>query len=542
MPRTPSVLIVGAGPTGLVMACQLALRNVPFRIVDKNDDHTTQSRALVVQARSLEIFDQMGIAQEALDRGVRARTVSLVVNGKRVFQLPIGNVGERLTAFPYLLMIEQSQTEAILTGYLARLGHTVERNTELLDLADGDHAVTAAVRHRDDTEEVIQADWLIGADGAHSVVRQKLGIPFAGKTYEQSLFVLDCEVDPPLPHDAMHVVMSDRGFTGFFPLTNGRSRVLGTVPAGLEERDALTFEDVATEFDRRVRMPVRLKNPAWISLYRSHHRVVSTFRKGRCFLAGDAAHIHSPVGAQGMNTGLQDAFNLAWKLALVTQERARPSLLDTYHDERITIATRLVQTTDRAFNYVNSQHPLLKTMRLRLLPLVLPLVAPLALRQRFLRELVFRTISQIGIHYRDSVLSQEAADAQFPRSAPHPGDRVPYVPPHGRFPGSQHLVSGGKFHLVLFSGATSGSEMRSRATQALTGFAELIECEDVPLTSETQTLYRAFGVRERAYYLIRPDQYVAYRGLSLEEGGLQRYLQARFQPAPDRSSWGPSSA
>ena len=525
------VLIVGAGPTGLLLACQLALRDVPFRIIDKADDHTTQSRALVVQARSLEIFEQMGIAQEAIDRGERARTVGLIVNGKRVFQLPIGSVGEQLTAFPYLLMLEQSNTEAMLEGLLNRLGHSVERRTELLELGDAADGVTATARHGDGTEEVIEADWLIGADGAHSMVRQMLGIPFTGTTYEQSLFVLDCEVLPGLPRDAMYVVMSDQAFTGFFPLTNGRSRVLGTVPPGLEGRETLTFDDVAAGFDRRVRMSVRLQNPAWISLYRSHHRVVSTFRKGRCFLAGDAAHIHSPVGAQGMNTGLQDAYNLAWKLALVIQGRATTSLLDTYHDERIGIARRLVQTTDRAFNYVNSQHPLLKGVRLHLLPLILPFVAPLALRQRLLREMVFKTISQIGIHYRNSVLSQEGPDGRFPRSAPRPGDRVPYVSVRGSCPGSQALVTGTKFHFLHFTGAAPVSSQNLLAEDALGGFVDLVDVHQIPLTSNTESLYRAFGVNETGFYVIRPDQYIAYRGQAVSPETPRSFLKTFLRGA-----------
>lgn len=436
--QTPAVLIVGAGPTGLLLACQLALRGVSFSIIDKNADHTTQSRALVVQARSLEIFEQMGIAQEALDRGERAKAVRLIVEGKQTFRLPIAAIGEGLTAYPYLLMLEQSNTEAILTSLLERLGHSVERTSELVALADMGGAITATVRRGDGSEEVIQASWLIGADGAHSVVRRAIGIPFAGKTYEQSLFVLDCEVRPQLPHDEMSIVFSEGSFTGFFPLTNGRSRVLGTVPPGLEGHDTITFGDVATDFAQRVKLPVRLENPAWTSLYHSHHRVVSTFRKGRCFLAGDAAHIHSPVGAQGMNTGLQDAYNLAWKLALVVRGRAKPTVLDTYHAERIEIATRLVQTTDRAFNYVNSPHPLLRAVRLRLLPILAPRLAPVALRQRVLRELVFRTISQIGVHYRASILSREARGTKFPRTAPRPGDRAPYIPPGGDFSGSKY--------------------------------------------------------------------------------------------------------
>lgn len=527
------MLIVGAGPTGLLLACQLALRNVPFRIIDKTDDHTMQSRALVVQARSLEIFEQMGIAQEVIGRGERARTVGLIVNGRRVFQLPVGTVGERLTAYPYLLMLEQSNTEALLTGLLDRLGHAVERKTELLGFDDTTDGVTATVRHGDGAEEIVEAGWLVGADGTHSVVRQGLGIPFSGKTYDQSLFVLDCEVLPRLPRDAMYVVMSEQAFTGFFPLTNGRSRVLGTVPPGLEGRETITFDDVATGFDRRVRMPIRLQNPAWISLYRSHHRVVSSFRKGRCFLAGDAAHVHSPVGAQGMNTGLQDAYNLAWKLALVVEGRADSSLLDTYHDERIGIARRLVRTTDRAFNYVNSQHPLLKAARLSLIPLILPFVAPLALRQRFLQETVFRTISQIGIHYRDSVLSQDAPDAGLRRAALRPGDRVPYVPQRGTFPGSQGLTTGTKFHLVCFSGAAAGSSSHHVAENALAGFADLVDVHQVPLTRETVSLYQAFGVDQAGFYLIRPDQYVAYRGRAVTPETPQAYLRTILRGAGD---------
>jgi len=536
MSDSRGVLIVGAGPTGLLLACQLALRSVPFRIIDKADDHTTQSRALVVQARSLEIFEQMGIAQEAIERGERARAVGLIVNGRRVFELPVGTVGERLTAYPFLLMLEQSNTEAMLAALLDRLGHAVERKTELLGLADGTDGVTATVRHGNGSEEVIKADWLVGADGAHSIVRQSLGIPFSGKTYEQSLFVLDCEVLPRLPRDVMYVVMSDQAFTGFFPLTNGRSRVLGTVPPGLENRETMTFNDVAIGFEQRVRMPVRLQNPAWISLYRSHHRVVSTFRSGYCFLAGDAAHIHSPVGAQGMNTGLQDACNLAWKLALVMQGRAEISLLDTYHEERIGIARRLVETTDRAFNYVNSQHPVLKAARLNVMPLILPFVAPLVLRQRFLQETVFRTISQIGISYRDSVLSQEAPDARFPRPAPRPGDRVPYVPPPGTFPGSGGLTTGTKLHLVHFSGAAAGIGPDHRAKQAVAGFDDLVDIQQVPLTGETEALYRAFGIDQTGFFLIRPDQYIAYRGVSVAPETLQPYLKTWLRSARSRAS------
>jgi 2-polyprenyl-6-methoxyphenol hydroxylase-like FAD-dependent oxidoreductase len=336
--ENPRVLIAGAGPTGLMLASQLALRDVPFRIIDKAADHTTQSRALVVQARSLEIFDQMGLAQEALHLGERATAVSVFVNGHRALRMALGDVGVGLTPFPYLLMLEQSKTEQILNAFLAHRGYAVERNGELVDFTQDADAVTAIVGHVRGGEETVRTDWLVGADGVHSSVRHKLCIPFAGKTYQESLFVLDCKVDVGIRRDEMAIALADRAFAGFFPLPNGRFRVLGTVPAGQEEKEHLTFEDVAPGFAERTRMDVQLQDPEWISMYRSHHRVVSTFRKGRSFLAGDAAHIHSPVGAQGMNTGLQDAYNLGWKLALVAQGRAHEELLDTYNDERLTIA------------------------------------------------------------------------------------------------------------------------------------------------------------------------------------------------------------
>jgi 2-polyprenyl-6-methoxyphenol hydroxylase-like FAD-dependent oxidoreductase len=334
--ETPRVLIAGAGPTGLMLACQLALRDVPFRIIDKNEDHTTQSRALVVQARSVEIFGQMDLAQQALQLGEKARAVNVVVNGKRVLHMNVRDIGEGLTPYPYLLMIEQSKTEQLLNDFLTDRGHAVERQTALLDLTQNADAVTATIKHTNHQEEMLRVEWLVGADGAHSVVRHKLNIPFVGKTYQQSLFVLDCEASLHLPSDEMSIAFAESAFAGFFPLTNGRCRVIGTIPEACEGQDSISFGEVAQHFAQRLNMDVSLRNPEWISLYHSHHRAVSAFRQGRCFLAGDAAHIYSPVGAQGMNTGLQDVYNLAWKLALVSQGKASLSRAERFSQARST--------------------------------------------------------------------------------------------------------------------------------------------------------------------------------------------------------------
>jgi 2-polyprenyl-6-methoxyphenol hydroxylase-like FAD-dependent oxidoreductase len=523
--ETPRVLIVGAGPTGLMLACQLALHDVSFRIIDKNEDHTTQSRALVVQARSVEIFGQMDIAQEALELGEKAKAVNVVVNGKRVLHMNVRDIGEGLTPYPYLLMLEQSKTEKLLNDFLAHRGHRVERQTALLDVTQDAHSVTATIKHTNRQEEVLQVDWLVGADGAHSVVRDKLNIPFAGKTYQQSLFVLDCEVSLHFPSDEMYIAFAESAFAGFFPLTNGRCRVIGTVPEACEGKDAVSFEEVAKDFAQRLNMDVSLRNPEWIALYHSHHRAVSAFRKGRCFLAGDAAHIHSPVGAQGMNTGLQDAYNLAWKLALVGQGKAKAALLDTYHEERAPIAHNLVQTTDRAFNVVTSEDPLMKTVRMHVLPVLMQTAVPLAQKQRFIREAGFKTISQIGLHYRQSDLSQEDPHSSFPHHAPKPGDRVPYLPATAHAVGTQDLVKGTQFHFVLFSGEEPHEEAQQIVHKLKEAYPDLIVFHDLRLVAETKALYETFGMKKQGYYFVRPDSHIAYRSASLNTHHFSAYLE-----------------
>ncbi len=523
--ETPQVLISGAGPTGLMLAGQLALRDVPFRIIDKNEDHTTQSRALVVQARSVEIFGQMDIAQEALDLGVKAKAVNVVVNGKRVLHMNVRDIGEGLTPYPYLLMLEQSKTEKILNDFLAHRGHTVERQTELLDFTQDAHSVIATIKQTKRQEEVLRVDWLVGADGAHSVVRHKLNIPFAGKTYQQSLFVLDCEVSFNFPSDEMYIAFAERAFAGFFPLPNGRCRVIGTVPEDCEGKDAVSFEDVAKDFAQRMNMDVSLGNPDWISLYNSHHRAVSAFRKGRCFLAGDAAHIHSPVGAQGMNTGLQDAYNLAWKLALVSQGKAKEALLDTYNDERAPIAHNLVRTTDRVFNLVTGKDPLMKNVRMHVIPVIMQTVLPLAQKQQFIREAGFKTISEIGIDYQQSELSQEDPQSQFPKHAPKPGDRVPYLPAKEHAVGTQDLVKGTQFHFILFSGEETNEEAQQILQKLKEAYPDLIEFHEIRLSADTKELYEKFGMKKLGYYFVRPDSHIAYRSASLDTQNFSTYLE-----------------
>lgn len=514
------VLIIGAGPTGLLMACQLAIHNVPFRIVDKTEDHTTQSRALVIQARSLEILHQAGISAQALEQGTIAGHIGSIFNGKKLLRLTVKEIGEGMTRFPFLLMLEQSRTEALLNSFLEERGHRVERQTELRDLSQDKNGVTAALRTSDGTPVLVRAKYLLGADGAHSFVRKKLGIEFGGRTFEQSLFVVDCKAEVDVARDEMCLAFSPEGVAGYFPLTNGRWRVLGTLPRGLEKKEKITFNDIRPGFSERMRMPVKLYDEQWMAIYHAHHRYASTFRAGRCFIAGDAAHIHSPVGAQGMNTGLQDAYNLAWKIAFVLKGRAGEQLLDTYTEERIRVAKNLVRTTDNAFRVVTSRNFFFMPFRLYIVPFFMRLLFPLVERSKVIRRIAFRYISEIGISYRHGSLALHATSGRFPRRAPKPGDRWPFL-----VSGAidlQEKVRADRFTLFLFAVNNNFEKMSFDER-----FDELIATETVPSTDQTRSLYSTLGIRTNGWYLVRPDGYVACRstqpGMALLEGFLARH-------------------
>lgn len=516
-------LIIGAGPSGLMMACQLALRNIPFRIIDKKDHPTIYSGALIIQARSIEIFHQMGIAQTAIQKGIIANEINIVFNGKKSFRIPVKNIGQGITKFPYLLMLEQSKTEQLLIDFIHNYGYSVERRTELLRFTQDIDGVATIVKHTNGKEETIKSKYLIAADGGNSAVRKQLRIPFAGKTHPISLFVTDCKVDVNLPSDTMCFSFSDATTAGFFPLTDGRWRVDGAIPGELEAKDRLTFDDIEKKFTERIRMKVKIYEPQWFSVFHSHQRYASSFRQNRCFLVGDAAHIHSPVGAQGMNTGLQDAYNLAWKLAFVIQEKAKVSLLDTYTFERLGIAKNVVRSTDKVFNLVTSQNFFIKKFRVYAVPLIMQLVLPLIKKQTVIHHFFFRKISEIGIQYRKSSLALHASIGHFPSHAPIPGDRLPYILyiEDGKEVIIQEKVKGTGFHLFIFSKLMLPYEIIIVAEN----YTHLLSIENIPYTSETKYLYERLGIENSGCYLIRPDMYIAYRSGKPEAEHFKSYLQ-----------------
>jgi 2-polyprenyl-6-methoxyphenol hydroxylase-like FAD-dependent oxidoreductase len=403
------VLIAGAGPTGLVLALWLARQGIRVRVVDKGEGPGSGSRAMAVQARTLELYRQLdpALARELVDAGLRNPAVNVWAKGRHRARLDFGDAGKSLTPFPFVLIFPQDRHEALLTRHLAAAGVVVEHRTELLGFDEAEDHIVARLRGPDG-EASCTAAWLAGCDGAHSLVRHQLGTGFEGGTYEQIFYVADVESEGEAADGEIHLSLENADFVILLAYTRtGLGRLIGALrgdnASAREPGQPLSFEDVRQHAIASLGLQVRKVN--WFSTYRVHHRVSGRYRSGRAFLLGDAAHVHSPAGGQGMNTGIGDAVNLAWKLAEVQRGRAPQALLDSYEPERIAFARKLVDTTDRVFSFVTAQGNLADFLRTR----IAPLFASAAYALGPAREFMFRVLSQTAIHYHDSTLSEGMA-------------------------------------------------------------------------------------------------------------------------------------
>src|ERR1043165_7426754 len=392
------IIIIGGGPTGLSLACQLIRYGIDFVVFKKNDTVKPFAKAIGVQARTLEVYDQIGLAQPAIERGTIASRVRLIEGGEVAGEMNLGNFGKDLSEYPYMLMLEQSKNEELLYEYVRNHGHDVRWNTELENFSQDATGVTAQVKTPSGESETIRGKFLVGCDGASSPVRHGLGLTFEGSTFERLFYVADARVDWEFPHDALHVCLAKEVFVAFFPMPGeNRYRVVGTFPESKnEEQGEVVYEEIEREIKEQAKLKLELSDVRWFSLYKVHSRRVNKFSEGRCFLAGDSAHIHSPAGAQGMNTGIQDGYNLAWKLAMVVRGDADAKILESYNEERLENARNLLKTTDRFFNFVASPEPVLTYLRMH----VFPYIAGVAFSIDAVKKFVFPRISQIGINYR----------------------------------------------------------------------------------------------------------------------------------------------
>lgn len=499
------VLIIGAGPTGLVLALWLARLGTRVRIVDKTSEAGTTSRALAVQARTLELYSQIGIAEAVLERGRKTIAGNFWVAGKMTAHFVLGEMGTGLSPFPYALVFPQDEHEHLLIERLREAGVQVERETELVGFEEAGGRAIARLKGRDGGQQTCEAAYIAGCDGARSTVRDALGIGFPGGTYSHLFYVADVQASGAPMNGELNVALDRTDFLAVFPLkSQGHARLIGTIgEQATQQGDKLSWNEVSKHALERVRIDVERVN--WFSTYRVHHRVADHFRRGRAFLLGDAAHIHSPVGGQGMNTGIGDAVNLAWKLAAVLNRRATESLLESYEPERIAFARRLVATTDRAFTGVTSSGLIAQLVRLHLVPLLFPHLFKLKAVQR----LAFRTVSQTGVNYRTSTLSQGRAGAV------HGGDRLPWV--NAGANGTDNFRPLASLDWQVHVYGEPAAEIRATC-----------DARRLPLhVFAWRPEMSQAGLRRNAVYLVRPDGYLAVVGPAGSAAAIALYLDSR---------------
>jgi 2-polyprenyl-6-methoxyphenol hydroxylase-like FAD-dependent oxidoreductase len=525
------VLVVGAGPTGLALAAQLRAFGASVRIVDRQLDRVHESRALAVQPRTLEVLRGLGVAEELIARGNDAVWVQLHAGG-RVVRIRLFGLGLDDTAYPFLLFVSQAETEQVLLDHLAGGGVPLERGVEVVGFHADPDAVTSTLRHRDGRTEQVRARYLVGCDGARSTVRRDAGIPFKGGAYPQTFALADLEADG-LDRDAAHAFLGQVGIMLFFPLGRPASwRVVAMDPTlkGRREPERPSLGELQALADAFTGGGVRLRDPVWRTYFGLQHRHATRYRAGRVFLAGDAAHVHSPAGAQGMNTGIQDAWNLGWKLALVSRGVADEALLDSYDAERRPVGGFVVRFTDRAFSVATSTNPLVRALRTRLVPRVLPLGL------RFDRAVAngFRTVSQLNIGYRRSPAAEEGRPAL--RRGPKAGDRLPdaRITRAGEECWLNEALVAPSFHLLLCGPpgdwrVSQLTALRHRYPDTLAVHHLTREATPGALHDLDGNMFARLGVDGTAQYLIRPDGYIGYRAGGNDLAGLQRYL-ARWLP------------
>jgi 2-polyprenyl-6-methoxyphenol hydroxylase-like FAD-dependent oxidoreductase len=541
----PDVLVVGAGPTGLTLAGLLHSMGATVRIVDRQLDRVRESRALAVQPRTLELLRGLGIAQTLVERGNDASQLRIHA-GERVVSVPLFDVGLEDTGFPFLLFISQAETEAVLNEHLVAHGFQVERPVELVGFEAGADDVTCTLRHADGATERLHARYLVGCDGAHSSVRHGAAIPFEGAAYPQTFVLADLEVDGDLEQDVAHAFLGAGGMLFFFPLRSPATwRMLGMRPPGdatepEQERSEPSLADVQAIADAFTGGMLKLRDPVWLTYFRLHHRHAARYRAGRVFLAGDAAHVHSPAGAQGMNTGIQEAWNLGWKLALVAQGEADEALLDSYEAERRPIGRLVLRFTDRAASIATSRSRIVRLLRTQIAPRLIPVV----LRFSRGRAYGFRTLSQLGIHYRRSPAVQEGEPAL--RRGPRAGDRLPdaRIVRDGRDGWLQDALAAPTYHLLL-CGPADGWDT-DRVAALLERYGGLVTVHRLAREAAPGVLHdvngQAFarlGVGQAAHYLVRPDGHIGYRSAGTDLHAVERYLARWFpgdRPKPDDSS------
>lgn len=543
------VLVVGAGPTGLTMACELVRHGVTPRIIDKSPSPSVHSKAFGIHARTLELFETMGIVETVLGQGNICNGFDMYNRGKPLAHVIFDTLESR---YPYFLILAQSDTERILNAHLESFGIGVEREKELVGMEQSDAGVTARLKLKDGSEEFINCRYVAGCDGAHSTSRHLLNLEFKGAPYPNYWLLADCDLDWNYPLHHLSVFIHASGVTAYFPLYSNRGRLMFELPDATIDMEMAepTIEDVRRLMGEREIDYRSVGSPNWLAYFKLHHRMVDKYGVGRVFLCGDAAHIHSPIGGQGMNTGIQDAYNLAWKLALVLKESSPTSILDSYNAERHRVGKGVVGLTDMATRIIGIHNPVLASIRNKLVG-TLSKLDPV-------QERILETLSQIEVNYRESPIAEERwyqPDAiegfHGYRHDLEAGERVKDYS-LGSFDGKgsarlYDLFKDVRHKLLLFTGARPEdmelSELRKIRSSIEPEYGDTIEIHVIAgtdeLPSEFKTMHpiwrdkdlvmhRDFGAAKASLYLLRPDGYLGFRNQPASLSDFTEYLAKIF--------------
>jgi 2-polyprenyl-6-methoxyphenol hydroxylase-like FAD-dependent oxidoreductase len=493
----PDVVVVGAGPAGLVAAAELARRGVRVRVIDKLAQPTDQSRAIAVHARSLDMFDRMGIVDEMVSTGIKATAMQLYAGHSRLFRIPLGGVD---SAFPFTLTTAQTETERVLGDHLQSLGVIVERGVELVALAQDDGAAELTVRHDDGSTEQVSTSWVIGADGAHSTVRKVVGTKLAGSFVGERFLLGDVDAEHGLDLDSMHTFFAPDGPVVVLPMLDGRMRFLAEVhdAPGTPMNMHPTQDELQAILDRRIG-GIRVVRSHWLTSFEIHHARVPAYRWGRVFLAGDAAHIHSPAGGQGMNTGMQDAFNLAWKLAAVINGQAGDTLLDSYQAERIPVADSVIAFTDRL-----TRAGTLSGVPRRIRDVVIRMLSHVPAARRFMANMA----EEVNINYRDSPIAVGSAPKHAKVAA---GDHLPHAV-DAAVQKQLSVVCGvqntGHVLLTVASGHVAPAAGEGQVQVLVTADDIPVAGYDTVIADPNGVVAQRFGLKNGGRVVIRPDGYI----------------------------------
>ena len=531
------VLIVGAGPVGLTAAAELTRHAVKCRIIDKSPYHAGDSRAAGIHARTLEVFEDMGMLAPILEKGVKVIGINLYSKGSRLIHTEYKNMD---TPYCFIIDLPQSQTELVLIHHLESLGVTVQRSCELNNIEQKENYVEVMLKREERSLIPDEYAYVIGCDGARSTCRHLLEVPFPGTEYPSHWAVFDAKLDVPYDTQEMHMILHEKGLVALFPLPQGRMRVTCELHLDKECEDTpqVTFDLVREILQERISKDVKIQEPCDLSSFVIHHRQVTQYRTGRVFLAGDAAHLHSPAGGQGMNTGIQDAYNLAWKLALVMKRKAPPSLLDTYHQERHPIAKSVLNITDRLTKMATAKSSLLTFVR--------DAAMTLAGTIDKLKEQLPRRFSQLYFRYEKSDIIIDGAHN-------HPPDKIRLgtrAPDHTVKREKEDIrlfeLFKGTHHTVLLFSGKKASKQELKKLEALYNALKahmqihlyflyrndenLTFCPDCNhcLLDREPSAHSHYGITKATAILVRPDGYIGYIHEPPDVEAFKKYLDQIF--------------